>query len=71
MNAVSLATRGVICTGSGTGGDTIIKNYGGGGGGGAGLERPKPVVRVSNVNYDKYDKENINIIIKDIKYEKS
>jgi len=71
MNAVSLATRGVICTGSGTGGggDTIIKNYGGGGGGGAGLERPKPVVRVSGVKYDKYKKENINITIKDINYE--
>jgi len=70
MNAVSLATRGVICTGSGTGGgDTIIQNFGGGGGGGAGLERPKPVVRVSGVNYDKYKKENINIIIKDMNYE--
>jgi len=67
--SLSLATRGVICRGGTGGGDTIIQNLGGGGGGGAGLERPKPVVRVSGVNYDKYKKENININVISVKEE--
>lgn len=64
--SLALLTRGVICRGTSGTSETV---YVGGGGGGAGLERPKPVVRVSGINYDKYKKKNINIIVKDINYD--
>ena len=68
--SLALLTRGVICRGGTGTGKTVYVNTGGGGGG-AGLERKKPVVRVSSIKYDKYDKKNINITIKDVNYEKS
>ena len=66
--SLALLTRGVICRGRpGTGTGEIVYLPDSGGGGGAGLERPKPVVRVTSIKYDKEKEKKINIILKDIK----
>ena len=64
--SVAMATMGKYWPQAGHG---VPESPGIGGGGGGEAERPKPVVRISGVNYDKYKKEKINISVISVKEE--